>query len=171
MSLTDPKTTALAVRDTSTDPWRALEWQRLWLSLQARPWTVLSLVPASSGASLRLTLSVAVGLARTGMSHLGVPIHVADATEIQLSEIASFNEEIARCRASGDRIMIALGPVEDSPAAESLARAADGTLLCVSMGTMSSSGTKKTVKVLGKERFVGSVIVDPAALDGLMPSK
>lgn len=155
-----PGNTALAVRPPQQlDPWRSMDWQRLWLSLQAKPWTALALVPGSRGAPADFTVTMAVTLARTGMTHLGAPVHVADGTAVELARVMEFMDEIRHYQAAGDRILIALAPVADDPIAETLAKAADKLLLCVLFESMAFGETKRTVKKLGREHFLGSTIV------------
>jgi hypothetical protein len=134
------------------------------LSLQARPWTTLALVPASSGAPADFTLKVGVALSRTGMVHLASPIHVADGTDLQLSNVMAFLDEIRACRTNGDRVLIALAPVSENPATESVAQFADCSLLCVLFESMSSADAKRTIGKIGKARFAGSTIFRPGDL-------
>jgi hypothetical protein len=141
------------------EPWRNVDFQRLWLSLLAKPWSTLALVPASRGVAPDFTLRLATTLARTGNTHLRSSVLVADGTGVALSKIIEFTDEIKNCRAGGDRILIAVAPVEDDPVAETLTQAADRLLLCVLFETMSFSESRRTVKKIGKDRFIGSVIV------------
>ena len=160
MSAKDQPSTALVVRPPQqVETWRGVDWQRLWLSLQSQPWTALALVPASRGAPADLTLAMAVNLARTGILHLGTPVHVADGTAVELSRVLEFVDEIKHYQAIGDRILIALAPVEDDPIAETLAKSADRLLLCVMFENMNFGEAKRTVKKIGKDRFLGSTIV------------
>lgn len=160
MSIKEQPGTALAVRaPQQLESWRGVDWQRLWLSLQAKPWTALGLVPASRGAPPDFTVTMAVTLARTGITHLGAPVHVADGTAVELSRVIEFMDEIKHYQAIGDRILIALSPVDDDPIAETLAKAADKLLLCVLFESMSFGESKRTVRKIGRERFLGSTIV------------
>ena len=160
MSAKEQPQTALALRPAQPlETWRAVDWQRLWLSLQSKPWNVLALVPASRGASVDFTLKIAVNLARTGMMHLGSPVHVADGTAVELSRVRDFTEEIRHYQAVGDRMLIALSPVEDDPLTQTLAKSADQLLLCVMFESMNFGEAKRTVKTIGKDRFLGSTIV------------
>jgi hypothetical protein len=158
---------ALATRrGLALEPWHAVNWQRLWLSLQARPWSALAIVPASSGGPPDLTLKIAVTLARTGMIHLPAPIHVADGTDLNLSGVAEFMEEIRQCQLAGDRIITALAPVTENPISEMVAQHADCSLLCIMFESMSSTDAKRTISKVGKERFIGSAIFRPSDLLG-----
>lgn len=154
-----PNETSLAIRDPQrTEPWRDPEWQKLWLGLQERPWTTLAICPAGSGVDPAFSLSVSMVLARTGISHLGAPIQVADATTVQLSEVVDFMAEVKQCSARGERVLVALAPVTASPVVVTLAQAVDGVLLCAMLERMSSSHAKQTVKAIGKERFLGTIV-------------
>ncbi len=167
MSVNPPTTSALAVRQPpQIECWRGVEWQKLWLSLQARPWTALAIVPASSGGPPDFAVTIAATLARTGMVHLGAPIHVADGTLVELSNVMLFQEEIRYCRDAGDRILLALAPMDANPLTETLAQSADCSLLCVLFEDMRSGDARRTVDKLGRERFVGSSIfrAEPGAL-------
>jgi hypothetical protein len=159
MSVKQEPTTAIARRsDSYIEPWRGVEWQRLWLSLQTRQWTAMAVIPASSGAPVGFTMTIAMTLARTGMIHLASPIHVADGTDLALGNVVGFLDEIARCKAAGERILIALAPMTENPVSETLAQSADCTLLCVLFENMASSEAKHTVSKLGKDRFIGATI-------------
>ena len=149
---------------SSFEAWHDPEWQRLWLAIEGRPWRTLALVPAGDGAPLDFTVLVAVTLSRTGMVHLGRPIQVADATKVPLDQLARFLAEVRRCTAEGERLLVALPPTGNSPITTSIAQAADSALLCVQFDRMSSSQAKRTVKLIGHARFLGSAIFHPHQL-------
>lgn len=161
MKLKRASVDALALPTPQVEPWRQEEWQRLWLSVQARKWGTLAVVPAATGAPPDFALTIAVTLARTGMMHLGVPIQVADATRIQLSNVAPFIDEIWRYRDGGDLVLVALAVTKESAVSASVAQSVDAALLCVLMERMSFIDARETVKKIGRERFVGSVVFHP----------
>ncbi|HEV8551469.1 MAG TPA: hypothetical protein VGQ57_20620 [Polyangiaceae bacterium] len=155
----NPKSSSsLALTDSRLELWRDPDWQRLWLSLQRRPWRSLAIVPAGEGGPADLTLRVAVTLARTGMVHLGAPVQVADATKLSLAHLTQFVEEVRRCTSDGDHILLALAPTHKNAMTVSIAQSADSALLCVLLDRMASSQAKKTVDQIGQNRFVGSAI-------------
>ncbi len=162
MSANQNSTALVTRRGLALEPWHDVNWQRLWLSLQARPWSALAIVPASGGGPPDLTVKIAVTLARTGMIHLPAPIHVADGTDLNLSGVADFLEEVKQCQLAGDRIITALAPVTENPISEVVAQHADCSLLCVMFESMSSTEAKLTIARIGKERFIGSTIFRPA---------
>ncbi len=143
------------------EPWQDIEWQRLWLSIQARPWRTLALIPAGEGASLDFAPRVAMLLSRTGMVHLGRPVQVADATHVPLNQLAAFFNEVERSTAQGERLLIALPPAGKNAITVEIAQASDAALLCILNERMSASAAKRTVKLVGASRFVGSAIFHP----------
>jgi hypothetical protein len=160
---------ALALAEQQVEPWRQEVWQRLWLSVQAQSWGTLAVVPAGAGAPRDFTLTIAMTLARTGIMHLGVPIQVADGTQIQLSNVAQFLEEVRRLREAGDLILIAVATSRESPVTKSLAQAADAALLCVMMEKMGWGEARETVRIIGRERFIGSVLFHPSGNPSVAP--
>jgi len=152
--------TALAHRPAAQG-WTDPDWQRLWLTLDHLQWRTLALVPGGPGASLDFTLNFAVTLSRTGMSHVGAPILVADGTQVPLDQLNAFLADVRACCDGGERVIIALSACADSPTTAAMARSADGALLCVLMGKMTSGDCKQTIKAIGAPKFFGSVIIRP----------
>lgn len=150
--------TRLARAELPLGRWTEPEWHKLWLGLRSRRWLTLALVPASKNMSTDLTLRTAVLLSKTGATHLRSPIHVADATTITLSTLATLSEELAQCRQSGAPVLIALPSVTENPAALSVAHEAEAVLLCVVREQTRVAEIKATVTDVGSNRFVGSVV-------------
>lgn len=132
-----------------------IDWEKLWLATQKRPWRTLALVPAGSSVPEDFTLEIAGSLVRTGMLHLGVPIRVADGTRVSIAQLMEFMNEVAAVIEAGDMVLIALGPVAQNPTTVSLAQAADHALLCVPLDRVSVAETKRTLEEIGREHFVG----------------
>jgi hypothetical protein len=151
------------------EPWRNEEWQKLWLAMQSRAWRSLAILPAGPGAPKDFTVTVATMLARTGMTHLSTPIHVADATRLPLAHLVAFAEELQRYAKEGDFVLVALAAAADNPITISLAQSADAALLCVLMEEMSTADAKKTVDRIGPARFLGSAVFRPGNLPGAAP--
>jgi hypothetical protein len=143
------------------EAWLDAEWQRLWLAVESRPWRSLALIPAGDGASSDFTLIVAMTLSRTGMVHLGSSIQIADATQVSLSQLSAFSNEVRRCTSNGQRLLVALPPTKDSAVTATIAQMVDVALLCVLSNRMSSEQAKRTVQLVGPARFLGSAIFHP----------
>lgn len=159
-SISTAPQTALAER-RHVQGWNDPEWQRLWLTLDRMPWRTLALIPAGDGAPPDFTLTLAVTLSRTGMSHVGAPILVADGTQVPLNQLNAFLADVRACRDGGERVIIALSPAGENPTTTSMAKDADGVVLCVMLGGMRSSDAKRTIKAVGASKFLGSVIIHP----------
>ena len=160
MELDHPRSTAIEP-SRLVEPWLDAEWQRLWLAVESRPWSSLALVPASDGASIDFTLTIAMTLSRTGMVHLGSSIQIADATQVPLSQLSAFSNEVRRCTSNGQRLLVALPPTKDSAVTAAIAQLADVALLCVLSNRMSTDQAKRTVQLVGPARFLGSAIFHP----------
>ncbi|HYQ44926.1 MAG TPA: hypothetical protein VER11_23230 [Polyangiaceae bacterium] len=152
-------------RAALVEPWQDAEWQRLWLAIQSRPWRTLALIPAGEGASLDFTPRVAMLLSRTGMVHLGKPIQVADATHVPLNQLTAFFNEVARSTGQGERLLVALPPAGKNAITVEIAQASDAVVLCIMNQRMTGSEAKRTVKLIGAARFVGSAIFHPHQVD------
>ena len=159
--MTSPSnSSSLARVPRQVEPWRAPDWQRLWLSSQspARPWRTLALVPAGPGGAPDIMLQIAVSLAHTGMTHLGVPIQVADATRITLGQLVHFTEELKYYEEQNAIVLLVLSALSENVTSAPLAQSADRSLLCVLVREMSSADAKKTIEQLGRDRFIGSAL-------------
>lgn len=147
--------------------WADPDWQRLWLTIDRLPWRTLALIPGGEGGPDDLTISLAVTLSRTGMSHVGGPILVADGTQVPLDQLNPFLADVRSCTDGGERVIMALSPVHRNPTTVAMAKAADGVVLCVMLERMQSADAKRTIKLIGASKFLGSVIIRPDAAGGV----
>lgn len=168
--LTDspPPTTSLATAEgtglskfSPSQAWTDPGWQQLWLTLDRMPWRTLALIPAGDGAPSDFSLTMAVTLSRTGMSHVGAPILVADGRQVPLNQLNAFLADVRTCRDEGERVIIALSPPGENPTTVAMGKAADAAVLCVMLDRMHSSDAHKTIKLIGASKFLGSVIIRP----------
>jgi hypothetical protein len=136
----------------------AIEWQRLWLATQRRSWRSLAVVPVGGGIP---TARVARALAEVGSGHLGAGMMVTDATNVTLEWLRASTESLTMRRGGVDRVLIALGPVLERPASLALAQVADASILCLVLNESSISEAARTIEEVGRERFLGSVILRP----------
>jgi hypothetical protein len=128
-----------------------------------------SLAVADAGADF--TLSLCVALSRTGMTHRGGPIQVADGTQVPLRQLSGFLDDVSACVDAGQRVIIALSPTSTDPTISAIAKHVDGVLLCVLMGRMRDSEARQTIKAVGPEKFLGSVILRPTDAPPPAPAK
>jgi hypothetical protein len=149
------------IRRRAKKLWTDAEWQKLWLATQRRGWRSLAVLAGSKGMTTS-PLEVASALADVGWQHLGRPIHVVDARETTLGHVETRISEVSLRMSKGDRVIVVLSSVFDNPATLPIARAADAALICVLLGQSEMSEAEQTVDEIGRERFLGSVVLkDP----------
>jgi hypothetical protein len=146
---TTPKDSALALRR------EAPEWLSFWLASQARPWRTLALVPGDRGLS---TVELAGLLMMVGRDQ-GETIGVADLRDVQSSRVGAMLEVVQSHVEEGERMVLATSSIADNLATIPIARAADAVLLCATLGRSSMASIQATVRRIGRERFLGGVLV------------
>ena len=157
-----PQQRNVALAEYRQPTWAEPDWQRFWLTVNKFQWRSLALLPAGEGASPDFTLSLAVTLSRTGMTHLGGPIQVADGTHVPLNQLNAFLAEVRLCTEGGERVIVALSTANGSPTTRDIAKSADGVVLCVLFEHMHAAEARRTVRAIGASKFVGSVIIRPS---------
>jgi hypothetical protein len=136
--------------------WNDPSWQKIWLALQGKDWRSLAIVPGNQGLS---TLGMAQALVDVGWQHRGLPIGLADLRNVTLPYIDSVIDEVRAHIYGGERVLIALRSIFENPATVPIAQAADGVVLCVSLGSTKIARAEETLEQVGKGRFLGSIVV------------
>jgi len=137
------------------------EFQELWFALQRWHWASLVVVPADEGGS-------AVGIAQS-LAAVGARLHGAAVTAL-VAEALDFSSaaQVAASMASGSsprgasrtgQVIVAIEPVVAQPLAIAVARAADSALLCIEMGRTRIASARRTIELVGRDRFVGCVML------------
>lgn len=142
--------------DSETERAERNDWLRLWLQIEPQPWKSLVLVPTSESGS-RQVLDVAVRLVQIGAVHLGMPIQIADARDLDLSELSQFMAEVEDAASMGERVVVLVGALSESPTHAVVARHADRALLCVPLGATKLKEAEHAIREVGRERFLGSI--------------
>lgn len=144
----------------------SLDLRELWFAMLRWEWSSLVLVPSHAGSS---AVWIAKALADVGASEPGratkiTPqgITLASTPELvedlnALSTIRSMKTGSQRWR--GGQTIIAIDPVVSNPAGIAAALAADAVLLCVELGKADIASARKTMEMIGRDRFIGCVIV------------
>ncbi len=135
--------------------WCRADWQKLWLGTQTRPWRTLAVVAADGEISSFEVASLIAGL---GLQH-GHPIQLADVRDVGLNRVDSILRLAGEVVVAGDRIVFAARSISENLATIPIARFADCVLLCASLGTSSLALLEETVAQVGRERFLGSVLL------------
>ena len=141
-----------------------LSSQVLWLATQKRPWRSLAVLGASPDVP---TIDVANMLARLAWWYRGQPSSVADFRDLslrlidyQLSDVAS------QLQSTPVTVIIALRSVFENPTVVPVARAVDAAVLCVQLGVTRIADSRKTVEAIGRDKFLGTIIVPSTSPDG-----
>lgn len=138
--------------------WDRSDWQRLWIGTQRRPWRSLAVVAADGRVS---TLEIANLITALGLRR-GETMGVADVRDVASSAVDSVLLLAEEILAGGERLVFAARPISENVATIPVARFCDCVLLCVSMGSTSLALVEETVSQVGKERFLGSLLIDLA---------
>lgn len=136
-------------------PWDRPDCQRIWLGTQLREWRTLAIVPADEGLSAYEVASLIMAL---GLHH-GEPIGVADLRDVGLNRVRASLEVVDVHVGRGERVVLATSAITSNLATIALARAADAAVLCVSLGSTSLAVARETIDQIGKEHFLGSVLL------------
>lgn len=141
------------IRDrSSTLP--SAELQQLWFATLNRPWSSLVVVPAHPGMS---SLFVARALAEVGGVHRSSPIRVISAEGIDMGGASRLIIEMTSTVAQGGLVIVAIDSVVTNPTGIPVSLAADAVLMCVALGQSDFKSARKTVELIGKDRFLGTV--------------
>jgi hypothetical protein len=132
-----------------------VDLQRLWLGALRHAWRTLAIVPVDPGVS---TYEVASLIATLGKHH-GDAVSLADVRDIRLNRVDAFLEAARELVARGERVIFATSSISENLAAIPLARGAEGVILCVSLGSTPLTAITETIAQVGKERFLGSMLV------------
>jgi hypothetical protein len=131
--------------------------QRLWLRLLRHEWRTLAVVPGEEGMS---TYEVARLLVDLGVRH-GESIGLFDVGAVEIEEILGVIKVACKQMSDRDRIIFAARSIKENLATIPLARATDGAVLCVSLGSTSLALVEETIEQVGKDRFFGSLLLQP----------
>lgn len=140
--------------------------QQLWFQVHERAWSSLVLVPADPGGS---AAGVAANLAKVGAMLGDVAPRVLNSERMDAAMIVDLIADLSSPRpsaASGDsgqrRTLISIDSVLFNPMGIGIAQAADAVLLCVRTRRTKLAQARRTVELIGSDRFIGSVILSAA---------
>jgi hypothetical protein len=150
--------------DEKGEPLTSPELQRLWFSTLRRRWSSLAVIPAQDRTS---AVSIASGLAAVGGNHGGRPVTLFTPGEADLATVERLVKNAAAKGAAGAspdgpgesaRLVVALDPILSNPQGMGIALSADAALLCITLGETSIASARKTIELVGRERFIGCVV-------------
>jgi hypothetical protein len=143
----------------------ALDLQELWFTTLRWEWSSLVLVPAhSSGSAVWIAKALAeIGIPQSRAAKITAQGAVLTATSELVGDLVT-QSTIRSMKSSSERwktgqTIIAIDPVVSNPSGIPVALSADAVLLCVELGKTDIKSARKTVQLIGRERFIGCVIV------------
>jgi hypothetical protein len=157
--MTQPQSKAIVRVKTEISPYvQDPTWQRAWLEIEPIAWRSIAVIPVSEGSSL----AAVHGLAEVAWQQRGHSVVVADIGSITLPMLSAIRDELRYRVARGERILIAARSVFESPATATIAREADGVVLCVELGKTKRKSVADTIKQIGKNRIIGTISLRPS---------
>jgi hypothetical protein len=144
--------------------WDSPDLERIWLAAHSLEWRSLALVPASEGISV---IELAHAISALGLSHRGESIGVADLRDVPLPRVRGHIEVVRWHVNHGERVILALRSTFENIATIPLVRVADRAILCVALGLTGIAQANQTVEHVGRDRFIGTVILRPTATVGV----
>ena len=128
-------------------------WQRTWVEIEDIAWRSLALIPTDEGSSL----DAVHGLAEVAWQQRGHSVVVADIQTIALPVLSAIRDELRRRLSSGERVLIASRSLRERPVAATIAREADGVILCVTLGKATRKSVAEAIAEIGKGRIIGTI--------------
>jgi hypothetical protein len=139
--------------------------QELWFSALRYHWSSLVIVPADRGiSSLRIAEAMGeMGRIQTGaqLVHLraeGLNIQTSSSLVTSMTALKDRPPPGAQEPWLDRQIIIAVDAVVANPAGVAVALAADAVLLHVVLGRTSSRAARRTIELIGQDRFIGCVV-------------
>lgn len=140
------------------------EYQALWFALATRHLASVVLVPADDEMDLS---AVASAMADVGKRLGDTPVTAIAAGAIDYEFVARTAALLTATKRRGDRrpgtspleVIVAIHPVTVEPLGLALVQAADAAILCLTKGRTRLAAARKTVSLIGRERFAGSIFV------------
>jgi hypothetical protein len=131
--------------------------QRIWVRSQMNAWTTLAIIGTSERIS-EGTMNIARGLARVA-AESGGGLGLIDGRNLELKHLAQVQ---ARLRSTVSRQTVVVLPLpKDNPVTVSVAQACDAAIMCIFLGETSRVVAMQSVEQIGRDRFLGSVILRP----------
>lgn len=135
-------------------------WQHLWLAIQRRPWRSVAVLAAGPGVD---TLELSNAVSKLAWRYSGEPSTVFDLRAVTLRLVDYQLREIAERVGAGERAVLALTSIAENPASVPLARGADCVIVCAAPGKTPLKSIQAAIQQVGRERVIGSLLVDTAA--------
>jgi hypothetical protein len=143
-------------KDVTVAPGPNIDWQRLWFATRERQWTSLAIIPSDRSIDIR---RIAESLVETGRIHGERPITLLSGVGVQLAGVHQIVDSIGAMTTRGDWLVVPVDPITDNPSAVPIVHATSAALLVVRLGESLLGSARATLEAVGRERFLGSVVL------------
>jgi len=132
----------------------------LWLRMLRRGWKSLALVPAAPAGS---TQKLARAICSVGAIYRGRGLPLLSASDLTLDSVNPFIYAMSRVGKSQtdqdeeEKLVVMLDSVITNPLGIAVALASDAVLLVIELGKTDERSARRTVELIGRDRFIGSV--------------
>ena len=133
------------------------DWQRIWFSTRQQNWESLALIPSDPGVDV---VRLAEALVAVGRQHGERTVTLLNATNVHLENVQHTVESISAMTARGEWVIVAVDPVVENPSSVAIVRATSASLLVVRLGASLLPSARAAIDVIGRDRFLGSVVLD-----------
>jgi hypothetical protein len=133
--------------------------QRLWFATLKKEWSSLAVLPAHVGGS---AAPIGKALAKVAALQKDSSIKLISAEGADLSGASRLIIEMTSHVAQGGLAIVVLDSIISNPAGIPVALAADAALLCVELGHADVDSGRRTMQLLGENKFVGAVTFESA---------
>lgn len=147
----------IPLRGRLSGPSSTSQWTLVWFSLIEHPWTSLVIVPADASSS---AIPVARALSDIGNTYEDQDVQLIEAERLPPAITRHVISTMTKRAEAGARTIVAVSsPLVDYNAIP-IARAADACILIVRVGDSAIADAKKTVNMIGRACFLGSLAAD-----------
>lgn len=137
------------------------ELLHLWTQLtQREKWSSLVVVPAQPGTS---GLAAGRAIVSVGNQYRERPVRLINAEGLRPGAVSRLVRDIRAYVEQGGMIVTCIDSILTNPVGLEVALAAERALLWVPLGSTQFSVARRTLELIGKERFLGSVTLQPRA--------
>jgi|RhiMethySRZTD1v2_1073278.scaffolds.fasta_scaffold374995_2 hypothetical protein len=136
------------------------DWHRIWVSIRQHGWTSLALLPTHGGLNV---LRLAETLAATGRLQGQRPVTVIDGTGARLEAVGRLLESIDDAVERGAWVVVPVDALADNPTSIAIVQGTSAVLLIVRLGESSLGTARDILETVGRDRFLGSVVLDEAS--------
>lgn len=131
------------------------EWQHLWFTLQARPWSTLAIIDTAAGHDAD---SVARALAAVAAQDGGMAVDVIPAQGASFHDLPRLLAAVAEASPQDLRLVACDAPARN-PAMIPILQAVSGAVVVVRLGEATTATLDKTIDIVGREKIIASVSI------------